>query len=83
MDNLYYRGEKCPQIENLEKITPEQVVEYVRFVEHVRDMQRRYFAFRSKREFLKGIVVLEESRRAERELDALNARLLDTTPKLF
>lgn len=26
MDKLYQDGTKCPQIENLEKITPEQVI---------------------------------------------------------
>lgn len=46
MDKLYQDGTKCPQIENLEKITPEQAAEYVRFVAHVRHTQRRYFTFR-------------------------------------
>lgn len=76
MDKLYQDGTKCPQIENLEKITPEQAVEYVRFVAHVRHTQRRFFMFRKPE-------ILEESRRLEKELDALNAHLLDPTPKLF
>ena len=76
MDKLYQDGMKCPQIENLEKITPEQAAEYVRFVAHVRHTQRRYFAFRKPE-------ILNESRRLEKELDALNAQLLDPTPKLF
>ena len=67
---------KCPQIENLQEITPEQAAEYVRFVAHVRHTQRRFFTFRKSE-------ILEESRRLERELDALNAYLLDPTPKLF
>lgn len=67
---------KCPQIENLEKITPEQATEYVRFVSLVRHTQRRFFAFRKPE-------ILEESRRLEKELDALNAHLLDPAPKLF
>lgn len=67
---------KCPQIQNLEKITPEQAVEYVRFVAHVRHTQRRFFTFRKPE-------ILEESKRLEKELDALNARLLDPQPKLF
>lgn len=45
---MYQDGPKCPQIENLTKITPEQAAEYVRL---------------------------------EKELDALNAHLLDPTPK--
>jgi hypothetical protein len=76
MDKLYQDGPKCPQIENLEKITPEQAAEYVRFVAHVRHTQRRYFNFRKP-----GI--LEESMRLEKVLDVLNAHLLDPTPKLF
>ena len=76
MDKLYEDRLKCPQIENLEKITPEQAAEYVRFVAHVRHTQRRYFAFRKPE-------ILEESKRLEKELDALNAQLLDPTPKLF
>ena len=67
---------KCPQIENLQKITPEQAEQYVRFVAHVRHTQRRFFTFRKPE-------ILEESKRMEKELDALNARLLDPTPKLF
>ena len=67
---------KCPQIQNLEKITPEQAWEYVQFVAHVRHTQRRFFSFRKPE-------LLEESRRLEKELDALNASLLDPTPKLF
>jgi len=67
---------KCPQIQNLDKITPGQAREYVQFVAHVRHTQRRFFTFRKPE-------LLEESRRLEKELDALNAQLLDPTPKLF
>ena len=67
---------KCPQIQNLQEITPEQAAEYVRFVAHLRHTQRRFFSFRKPE-------LLEESRRLEKELDALNASLLDPTPKLF
>ena len=67
---------KCPQIQNLQEITPEQAAEYVRFVAHLRHTQRRYFSFRKPE-------LLEESKRLEKELDALNASLLDPTPKLF
>ena len=76
MDKLCTDGVKCPEIANLEKITPEQAAEYVRFVAHVRHTQRRYFTFRKPE-------ILDESRRLEKELDALNAHLLDPTPKLF
>lgn len=67
---------KCPQIENLQEITPEQAAQYVRFVAQVRHAQRRFFQFRKPD-------LLETSRRLERELDALNAQLLDPQPKLF
>lgn len=76
MDKLYEDRLKCPQIENLAEITPEQAAEYVRFVAHVRHTQRRYFTFRKPE-------ILEESKRLEKELDALNAHLFGPTPKLF
>ena len=71
MDNL-----NAPQIENLQEITPEQAAEYIRFVATMRHNQRRYFATRN-------TDVLELSKRMEKELDELNARLLDPQPKLF
>ena len=67
---------KAPQIEDLSKITPEQVAEYVRFVATMRHQQRRYFSTRKSD-------ALEASKAMEKELDALNAHLLDPTPKLF
>ena len=67
---------KAPQIENLQEITPEQAAEYVKFVATMRHNQRRYFATRNPG-------VLELSKRMEKELDELNARLLDPQPKLF
>lgn len=67
---------KAPQIENLQEITPEQAAEYVKFVATMRHNQRRYFATRNSG-------VLELSKRMEKELDALNAHLLDPQPKLF
>ena len=67
---------KVPQIENLQKITPEQAEQYVRFVAALRHQQRRFFAFRKPD-------ALEASKRMEKELDALNEHLLDPTPKLF
>ena len=76
MDKLYQDGTKCPQIENLEKITPEQAAEYVRFVALMRHNQRRFFATRKPD-------ALEASKRMEAELDKLNAYLLDPTPRLF
>ena len=39
---------KCPQIENLQEITPEQAAEYVRFVATMRHNQRRYFSTRNR-----------------------------------
>ena len=67
---------KATQIENLQEITPGQAAEYVRFVATMRHNQRRYFATRNPG-------VLELSKRMEKELDELNARLLDPQPKLF
>ena len=76
MDKLYQYGTKCPQIENLAKITPEQAEEYVKFVAELRHQQRRYFTFRKPE-------ILESCKAMEKELDELNAYLLDPTPKLF
>lgn len=67
---------KAPQIENLDKITPEQAAEYVRFVAILRHNQRRYFMTRKPD-------ALEASKRMEKELDNLSAHLLDPTPRLF
>ena len=67
---------KCPQIEKLGEIAQEQMTEYIRFVATMRHNQRRYFATRNPE-------VLELSKRMEKELDKLNAHLLDPTPKLF
>ena len=76
MDKLCIDGVKCPEIANLEKITPEQAAEYVRFVALMRHNQRRFFATRKPD-------ALEASKRMEAELDKLNAYLLDPTPRLF
>lgn len=76
MDKLYQDGTKCPQIENLDKITPEQAAEYVRFVAELRHQQRRWFN-------LHNYEALNAARKMEKELDALNTSLLDPTPKLF
>jgi len=67
---------KAPQIENLQKITSEQAAEYVRFVAQLRHQQRRYFMFRKPE-------ILESCKQMEKELDVLNAHLLDPIPKLF
>ncbi len=67
---------ELPQIENLKEITPEQVVEYVKYVAIMRHNQRRWFN-------LKKYDSLETARKMEKELDALNAHLLDLTPRLF
>lgn len=76
MDELYQDGIKCPQIENSQEITPELFEQYVSFVATLRHNQNRWFRLRKTE-------ALEISRRMEKELDNLNARLLDKTPKLF
>lgn len=67
---------EAPQIKNLQEITPELFEQYVSFVSTLRHNQNRWFRLRK-------IDALETSRRMEKELDDLNARLLDKTPKLF
>ena len=67
---------KAPQIENLQKITPEQAAEYVRFVAQMRHQQSRWFR-------LRNFDALKIAQEMEKELDKLNAYLLDPTPKLF
>ncbi len=67
---------EAPQIKNLQEITPELFELYVSFVSTLRHNQNRWFRLRK-------IDALETSRRMEKELDDLNARLLDKTPKLF
>lgn len=67
---------KLPQIENLNEITQEQFMEYVRYVATLRHNQRRLFK-------LRDFSALDISRRMEAELDQLNGALLDPTPKLF
>ena len=73
---MYMEDVKLPKIENFAKITPEQAAEYIRFVATMRHNQRRYFATRNPG-------VLELSKRMEKELDVLNAHLLDPQPRLF
>lgn len=67
---------KCPQIENLQEITPEQAAEYIRFVATLRHNQNRWFK-------LRNFEALRISQQMEKELDTLNSYLLDPTPKLF
>lgn len=67
---------KLPQIENLQEITSEQMAEYVRYVATLRHNQNRWFK-------LRNFDALEISRKMEKELDELNAHLLDPTPRLF
>ena len=76
MDKLYMDGLKTPEIKNLQEITPELFEQYVSFVATLRHNQNRWFRLRK-------TDALEISRRMEKELDDLNARLLDKTPKLF
>ena len=67
---------KCPKIENLQEITPEQAAEYVRFVATMRHNQNRWFR-------LRNVDALHTAQQMEKELDALNAHLLDPTPRVF
>lgn len=67
---------KCPQIQNLDKITPEQAKQYVKFVATLRHQQKRFFTFRTPE-------LLQTCKQMETELDKLNADLLDPNPKLF
>lgn len=69
-------GLKAPEIKNLQEITPDLFEQYVSFVETLRHNQNRWFRLRK-------MDALEISRQMEKELDDLNARLLDKTPKLF
>ena len=73
---MYMDELKCPQIQNLQEITPELFERYVSFVATLRHNQNRWFRLRK-------LDALEISRRMEKDLDELNARLLDKTPKLF
>ena len=68
--------DKLPQIENLKKITPEQFEQYVRFVAEMRHQQNRWFNLRK-------FEALNAAKEMEKQLDSLNAYLLDPTPKLF
>lgn len=76
MDKLYMDEIKVPQIGNLQEITPETFEKYVTFVATMRHNQNRWFRLRK-------VDALDISRQMERELDELNAHLLDKTPKLF
>lgn len=67
---------RLPQLECLRDITPEQAAEYVRFVAELRYQQRRWFNLHNR-------TALLLSQKMEIELDVLNARLLDSQPKLF
>lgn len=69
-------GIELPKIENLGEITPEQAAEYIRFVATMRHNQNRWFRLKAKD-------ALDTSRRMERELDALNAKLLNPDNTLF
>lgn len=76
MDKLYMDELKAPEIKNLQEITPGLFEQYVSFVATLRHNQNRWFRLRK-------TDALEISRRMEKELDDLNTRLLDKTPKLF
>lgn len=76
MDKLYMDGLNAPEIKNSQEITPELFEQYVLFVATLRHNQNRWFRLRK-------TDALDISRRMEKELDDLNVRLLDKTPKLF
>ena len=76
MDKLYMDELKAPEIKNSQEITTELFEQYVSFVATLRHNQNRWFRLRK-------TDALEISRRMEKELDDLNTRLLDKTPKLF
>lgn len=67
---------QAPEIESLQKITPELFKEYVTFVATMRHNQNRWFK-------LRNFDALSLSKKMEEQIDKLNARLLDDTPKLF
>lgn len=67
---------ELPKITDLKSITPEQAAEYVRYVATLRHNQNRWFRF-------KDPSALNLSRQMEKDLDALNNRLLNPVPSLF
>ena len=73
---MYMDDVKLPQIENLAEITQEQAAQYIRYVATMRHNQRRWFN-------LHNHEALNTARQMEKELDKLNAHLLDPTPRLF
>lgn len=67
---------ELPKITDLKSITPEQAAEYVRYVATLRHNQNRWFRF-------KDPSALNLSKQMEKDLDALNNRLLNPVPSLF
>jgi hypothetical protein len=67
---------ELPKIAKLQDITPEQAAEYIRFVATLRHNQNRWFRF-------KDPSALNLSKQMEKELDALNGRLLNPVTSLF
>lgn len=67
---------ELPKITDLKSITPEQAAEYVRYVAILRHNQNRWFRF-------KDPSALNLSKQMEKDLDALNNRLLNPVPSLF
>lgn len=65
-----------PKIENLQEITPEKMREYVSYVATMRMYQNKWFNAHD-------VGALNVARSMERELDKLNAYLLDPAPRLF
>ena len=67
---------ELPNIEDLNKITPEQAVQYIKFVAQMRHNQKRWFTTHKPD-------ALTISKKMEGELDNLNGRLLNPVPSLF
>lgn len=63
-------------IQSFEKMTRAEAIEYIKFVAELRHTQKRYFATRY-------ADALEKAKRMEKELDELNARLLNPDRTLF
>lgn len=67
---------KAPVIESLKTITPEQMAEYIRYVELMRHNQRRWYKTHNPE-------ALRTSMKLEQQIDELNQRLLHPLPTLF
>lgn len=67
---------ELPNITKIDEITPEQAVQYIKFVAQLRHNQKRWFTSHKQD-------ALTISKKMEGELDKLNGRLLNPVPSLF